>query len=257
MPDLVVIAGPNGAGKSTAAPRLVGERLGIAEFVNADVIASGLSAFSPESVAIEAGRIMLARLDALAKEGKNFAFETTLASRGFARWIDGLRKNRGYRFHLVFVWLPSAEHAVQRVARRVQMGGHSIPEDVIRRRYDRGIRNFLTLYAPIADSWQIHENVLHPRLIAKKEERALPQIVDEGAWRMIEKQAEVRERETRYDAGAARSGIMGVPTDRIMDALRQAAREAHQRHKALGHPIVIWRDGKVVLVPPEEIEVGQ
>jgi len=254
LPDLVVIAGPNGAGKSTAAPRLLRDRLHVEEFVNADVIASGLSAFSPESVAIEAGRIMLARLDALANEGKNFAFETTLASRGFARWILGLRRERGYRFHLLFFWLPSAEHAVQRVARRVQMGGHSIPDHVIRRRYDRGIRNFLALYAPIADSWQIHENVLRPRLIARKEEGALPQIMEEGLWRMIEKQTEAREREAPYPPAAARAGIMGVPTDEIMEALRESARDAHRRHKLLGHPLVVWRDGAVATVPPEEIE---
>ena len=255
MPDLVVIAGPNGAGKSTAAPRLLRDRLDIEEFVNADAIASGLSAFLPESVAVEAGRIMLGRLAELANAGRDFAFETTLASRGFARWIAGLRRDRAYRFHLIFFWLPSAAHAVQRVALRVRMGGHSIPDDVIRRRYERGIRNFITLYSPIADSWQIHDNGHDPRLIAKKEEGAAPQVMDEERWRMIEKQAEVRERERRYDAGTARRGIMGVPIDEIMTTLARVARETHRRHKALGHPIVLWRDGRVVVVPPEEIEV--
>ena len=100
MPNILVIAGPNGAGKSTAAPRLIGQRLGIAEFVNADVIAAGLAAFAPESVAIEAGRVMLRRLHGLAMERKDFAFETTMASRSFAPWLAKLRRSHGYRFHL-------------------------------------------------------------------------------------------------------------------------------------------------------------
>jgi hypothetical protein len=127
--------------------------------------------------------------------------------------------------------------------------------DVILRRYERGIRNFVALCAPIADSWEIHENTSHARLIAKKEEGATPQVVDEGVWLMIEKQAKARQRAEHYEAEPTRGGIMGVPFEQIMEALREAGREARRRHKALGHPIVIWRDGRVVEVPPEEIEV--
>lgn len=100
MPYLIVIAGPNGAGKSTAAPGLLDGLLGIEDFVNADVIARGLSAFNPEGAAIQAGRIMLERVRELATEGKDFAFETTLASRSFAPWIAQLRKEQGYEFRL-------------------------------------------------------------------------------------------------------------------------------------------------------------
>ena len=114
MPNVFVIAGPNGAGKSTAAPLLIGKRLGISEYVNADIIAAGLSAFAPESVALEAGRVMLRRLRELAGAGKDFAFETTLASRSFAPWIARLRKESGYRFHLSFLWLPSADLEIGR-----------------------------------------------------------------------------------------------------------------------------------------------
>lgn len=119
-PNLVVLAGPNGAGKSTAAPMLLRGTLGVTEFVNADVIAQGLSAFAPDRVALSAGRIMLRRLQELARQGVSFAFETTLASRSFAPWIRELAQT-GYQFHLVFLWLPSADFAVQRVADRVRL----------------------------------------------------------------------------------------------------------------------------------------
>ena len=256
MPNLVVIAGPNGAGKSTAAPLLIGKRLGIAEFVNADVIAAGLSAFSPESVAIEAGRIMLRRLDDLAASGANFAFETTLASRSFAPWIARLRAERGYRFHLFYLWLQDPEHNVRRVAERVRLGGHSVPADVIRRRHARGLGNFLSLYRPIADSWAVYDNAPQvARLIASRELGGVETIHDPELWTMMEKAKQAREQERPYETGAGAGGIMGVPIEEITAALIEAGREARRRHKALGHPIIVWRDGKVVEVPPEEIEV--
>lgn len=123
-PKVVVIAGPNGAGKSTAATRILQDALAVQEFVNADVIARGLSAFKPESVALTAGRVMLQRLDALAAERADFAFETTLASRSFAPWLKRLNVS-GYEFHLFFVWLPTAEAAIARVQERVRSGGTS------------------------------------------------------------------------------------------------------------------------------------
>jgi predicted ABC-type ATPase len=153
-PSVIVIAGPNGAGKSTAAPRLLHQHAGIEDFVNADAIATGLSAFRPEGVALEAGRIMLSRLRDLAAARRSFAFETTLGSRTFAPWLTRLIAE-GYRFHLVFLWLPSADMAVERVARRIQLGGHAVPPDDIRRRYERGLNNLFELYMPIAHLWHI------------------------------------------------------------------------------------------------------
>lgn len=144
-PHVIIIGGPNGAGKSTTAPALLKGTLGVTEFVNADTLAQGLSAFQPERVAFHAGRIMLERIHFLAKgrkEGRvDFAFETTLASRTFATWIDELKKT-GYIFHLVFLWLPNPEIALARVAERVRMGGHNVPEEIVRRRYNKGIRDF-------------------------------------------------------------------------------------------------------------------
>lgn len=127
QPHIIVIGGPNGAGKSTTAPALLKGTPGITEFVNADTIAEGLSAFQPEGTAFHAGRIMLERICFLAKERIDFAFEITLASHTFAPWIKEL-KQTGYIFHIVFLWLPNEEFAIARVAERVRMGGHNVPE---------------------------------------------------------------------------------------------------------------------------------
>ena len=156
-PNVVIVAGPNGSGKSTAAPSLLRDYLGLTEFVNADVIAQGLSGFQAEAVAIRAGRIMQARLRELASQRRDFAFETTLASRSFAPWLRELRDS-GYRAHLLFLWLSSPELAISRVAARVQQGGHHVQEETVRRRYRRGLQNFFKLYRPIVDSWTLFDN---------------------------------------------------------------------------------------------------
>jgi predicted ABC-type ATPase len=134
---LVVLAGPNGAGKSTTAAHLLKGALAVEEFVNADIIAQGLSAYRPESAAVTAGRVMLERLRFLARERRDFAFETTLAGRGHAPWLQDLRA-AGYRAHLIFLALPAADLAVARVAERVRQGGHDVPEAVVRRRFVAG-----------------------------------------------------------------------------------------------------------------------
>ncbi|MGA2590895.1 MAG: zeta toxin family protein [Bryobacteraceae bacterium] len=169
-PNLIAIAGPNGAGKTTAASALLVGALGVQEFVNADTIAKGLSAFRPEGVAIEAGRIMLQRLHHLTAQRANVAFETTLASRSFAPWIKGLAAD-GYTFRLVFLWLPSADLAVTRVRERVSSGGHAVPDEVIRRRYQAGLKNFFQLYRPLAESWSFYDNSIPGgrRLVASGE----------------------------------------------------------------------------------------
>ena len=156
-PNVVIVGGPNGSGKSTAAPALLRDYLGITQFVNADVIAQGLSAFGSENVALQAGRIMLDRLKELAARKVDFAFETTLASRSFAPWLVELKRS-GYQTHLLFLWLPSAEMAIARVASRVQRGGHHVPEDVVRRRYNAGLKNFFSLYRPVVDAWRLFDN---------------------------------------------------------------------------------------------------
>ncbi|MBX3633386.1 MAG: hypothetical protein BGN90_16460 [Acidovorax sp. 65-7] len=156
-PTVVVIAGPNGAGKSTAAPYLLKDALGILEFVNADQIAVGLSAYAPETVAFEAGRVMLQRLRTLASARVSFAFESTLASRSFALFLARC-KAHGYQVHIYYVALPSAELAAQRVALRVKLGGHNIPPDDIARRFQRSLHNLFVLYLPLADRWRVLDN---------------------------------------------------------------------------------------------------
>ncbi len=157
QPSVYVIGGPNGSGKSTLAPFLLRDKLHLANFINADTIASGLSAFEPDQVQIEAGRIGLNRLEHLATQHQSFAFESTLASRTYARRISQW-KTTGYAFHLIFLWLQSGELAIERVAIRVKLGGHSIPEETIQRRYARGIQNFHHLYKPLANSWSVIDN---------------------------------------------------------------------------------------------------
>ena len=183
---IVVIAGANGSGKSTAAPALLQGTLGVNEFVNADAIAVGLSAFQPETVAFRAGRIMLERLRQLANQRVNFAFETTLATRSFSPWIANLRQT-GYRFHLIFLWLPSPELAIARVQERVRTGGHDVPDETIRRRYRAGIRNFFQLYRPLADTWRFYNNsdTAQPRIIASGKCEIVDAIYDAGIWESI------------------------------------------------------------------------
>ncbi len=144
-PTVVILAGPNGAGKTTAAKTLLAETLRLTTYVNADVIAQGLWGFDPESAALDAGRIMLKRLDVLTAQRRDFAFETTLAGRGLVGRLKALRDS-GWTSRLLYFWLESADVAVARVASRVQTGGHSIPEATIRRRYVRSIHNFFHHY---------------------------------------------------------------------------------------------------------------
>lgn len=185
MPNVVVIAGPNGAGKSTLAPALLRDTLNIPEFVNADTIAEGLSAFAPEDASFDAGRVMLGRLRDLAAEEKDFAFETTLASRFYAGWLKELQE-QGYEVSLVFLWLESVDVAIQRVAARVRAGGHSIPEDTIRRRYERGLKNLFDLYIPVANSWRVfHASPIIPKEIARFDEAGGEVIFDNDLWNQI------------------------------------------------------------------------
>ena len=167
MPNIYIIGGANGSGKTTASMSLLPNFLDCFEYINADAIAAALSPFNPESVAITAGRIMLERLQTLSDSGTDFAFETTLAARSFAAFLRSC-KTKGYTINLIYFWLRSPELAIARVARRVASGGHSIPEDVIRRRYDRGRKNLLSLYLPLCDGWMVYDSSEnYPMLVAE------------------------------------------------------------------------------------------
>lgn len=164
---LYIVAGCNGAGKTTASITILPEILNCKEFVNADEIAKGLSPFNPESVAIDAGRLMLQRINILIEGNDSFAIETTLSTRSYAKLVEQAHQ-RGFKVQLLFFWLPTPEHAIERVAQRVSEGGHNIPTDVIRRRYQSGIENLFRIYMPIVDSWMLIENQSNPRVIIAK-----------------------------------------------------------------------------------------
>jgi predicted ABC-type ATPase len=161
QPNLYVVAGPNGAGKSTFAHLFLPEYADCREFVNADLIAAGLSPFNPESLAIQAGKLMLERIEALAEARVDFGFETTLAGKSWVPLLQRLRE-RGYRLHIFFLWIPGPELALTRIEERVRAGGHSIPEEVVRRRFHRGLRNFFNLYARVVDAWLLLDNSKTP-----------------------------------------------------------------------------------------------
>jgi predicted ABC-type ATPase len=155
--SLYIIAGCNGAGKTTASYTILPEILNCREFVNADQIAAGISPFQPESAALEAGRIMLQRIDHLMHEGVDFAFETTLSTRSYVGRIKEAQQ-QGYFVTLLFFWLESTKLAKERVEMRVSEGGHNIPPDVIERRYQRGISNLFDRYMPVCDKTMLLDN---------------------------------------------------------------------------------------------------
>ena len=157
MPKLYIIAGCNGAGKTTASYTVLPEMLGCREFVNADEIAKGLSPFNPESVAIEAGRLMVHRMDDLLARARILHLKRRWQLRSYVKFIERAHA-KGYFVTLLYFWLPTPEQAIERVATRVSEGGHNIPSDVIRRRYANGIRNLVTLYTPICNFWTIYDN---------------------------------------------------------------------------------------------------
>jgi predicted ABC-type ATPase len=207
------------------------------------IIAKGLSSFQPESVAFDAGRIMLQRLHHLTAQRADVAFETTLASRTFASWIKTLTPT-GYRFCLLFFWRPSADMAVARVRRRVMEGGHHVPEDVIRRRYEAGLKNFFRIYRPLAASWRFYDNAIPGgrRLIASGDlDQAT--VVDPELWNNVN-----REKLEKKDIGQIfREGTA------IDEAVERAYRRAVRQHRRNGVPMVFWENGKIIEVPSDQL----
>ncbi len=158
---ILIIAGLKGAGKTTFAREFLPGEAHCRTFINADLIAAGLSPFDPDSAAVKAGRIMLETMNELASKGESFAFETTLSGRAF---LNNIRtwQQRGYHIKLFFLRLPDVEMAIERVAQRVKQGGHNVPEEVIRRRFDAGLKNFESSYKSAVDSWVLFDNSMRP-----------------------------------------------------------------------------------------------
>ena len=172
-PTVYVIAGPNGAGKTTFANEFLLDFAHCRQFLNADLIAAGLSPFAPETQNVRAGRLLLTRIKELSAAKENFGFETTLSGRGYVRRFEKLKMN-GYRIVLFFLWLPSADMAVARVKARVRQGGHNVPESVVPRRYGNGLRNLFQLYWPIVHKvWLLNGSEFPPKRVAHKNEGGL------------------------------------------------------------------------------------
>lgn len=188
-PNLYIIAGPNGAGKTTFARKFLPQYVKCLEFVNADLIARGLSPFVPERAAIHAGRLMLEQIHSLANRGLNFGFETTLSGKTYMKLLYDLKK-KGYNIHLFFLWIRSVKLALDRIELRVRNGGHHIPEAIVRRRFDRSLPNFFKFYQSLADSWAIFDNSGEiPKLVAFEESGEL-EILDPDLFDIILKYKE-------------------------------------------------------------------
>ncbi len=188
-PRIVILAGPNGAGKTTASKLLLQEALGIGEFVNADVIAAGLSGFAPESVAFEAGRIVLRRIHTLIEQKISFAFETTLSSKTLATLLARAGA-KGFEIELIYLALPDSATAVERVAARVKQGGHDIPAVVIKRRFHRSLKNLFDLYMPLVNRWKVFDNYFSPPLQIAAGTRTRKLILQEQKWKTLNELAQ-------------------------------------------------------------------
>lgn len=246
MPNLIVMAGPNGAGKTTSARLILTGDRQVAEFVNADIIAAeqGLDDLA-------AGRVMLERLDALTRENKDIAFETTLSSSTLRNRVSAMQR-AGYTFTLVYVWLPTPEMSIERVAARVRAGGHHIPEDVIRRRYPRTLENLFNVFMPIADAWILINNSLRgqPTRIAERDAGGGIRVYEQALWDELRRKY-MKPTDTLREQPAAPAPAFTM--EDVFEAACRAVDEALARHKALGQSVVVWEDGRVVVLSPEEI----
>lgn len=184
MQRVFIIAGCNGAGKTTASYNMLPDILEVKEFVNADEIAKGLSPFQPERVSMAAGRLMLERIHQLMEKKEDFAFETTLATRTYVKLVEEAHQ-KGYFSTLLFFYLESPELAIQRVAQRVSEGGHHIPEEVIRRRYGRGLKNFFQLFSPLVDDWTFVDTSEKTHKVIAEKGNEKPLIYNQEIWNKL------------------------------------------------------------------------
>lgn len=254
MPNVFVIAGPNGAGKTTYARRFLPEEMRLQEFVNADMIAAGLSPFSPDRAAYAAGRMMLRRLRELVAARADFSFETTLAGRTYASLFRTMRA-AGYRVRLEFLWTPHLSVSRQRVRQRVAKGGHDIPEDVQERRFHVGVRHLAEIYRPLCHHWRLFDNSgTNPHLVVEEEDGRL-MVVDPPRLAFIERLASVRLMPENLPPSVEEPSTITPEeeTRRAIRALRKAFADAVLENLRFGLPVIQWRDGEVVEVPAEEL----
>jgi predicted ABC-type ATPase len=221
LPDILIIAGPNGAGKTTFAREYLPGEAHCPRFVNADLIAEGLSPFSPTAAAMRAGRIMLQEIARLTESGQDFAFETTLSGKIWTHRIPEWQ-TMGYHVGIIFLGLPEPAMAVDRVAARVRQGGHGVPEETIIRRFHKGLFYFQEVYSKLADFWSLYDNAQRPPRLMK-EESMLPEKID-------------RDKQLRD----------------IEAALERAGLRAEEIARRTGTPLILWENGKIVEYYPDE-----
>ena len=256
MPNLFIIAGPNGAGKTTYVRDFLGQEMRCREFVNADLIAAGLSPFAPDRAAFEAGRIMLRRLQELFERRENFSFETTLTGYGYVHLLRRMR-TAGYRIRLDFLWIPDLEVTRARVKQRVAKGGHDIPDDVQQRRFGKGLRLLLAHYRPLIDYWRLFDNTgRNPYLVVEEQDGVL-RVNDPSKLAVIEAVANLPIMPKRFTDQVDESAVFfpGAESLAAMRAMRRAYAKVVLENKAYGLPVIQWRDGiGVVEVPAEQLE---
>lgn len=249
MPNLYILAGCNGAGKTTASKTVLPEIWNCCEFVNADNIAAALCPAAPESVAFEAGRMMLERINFLIDQRADLSIETTLSTRSYVYLIKEARQ-KGYKITMLFFWLNSPEMAIERVVTRVEKGGHNIPADVVRRRYGRRIQNLVNLYREICDSWMVVNNMFeNPEVIAEGRFLERESILNEELWNFILDQKKVydtvKEPEVHYHTNMS---------ERIIESIRKAVYhliiEAANKDQSL---VVADKKGSFGRVPAKEL----
>ena len=256
MPNLFIIAGPNGAGKSTYVKRFLPQEMKCREFVNADLIAAGLSPFAPEQAAFEAGRIMLKRLRDLFGRREDFSFETTLTGFGYTHLLREM-KEAGYRIQLDYLWIPHLDITRNRVKQRVKKGGHDIPDEVQQRRFGKGLRLLLEHYRPLVHYWRIFDNTGQDPVPVVEEEDGVLRIKNASRLAQIEAVGNFTIMAMNQPDRVEEPTVLepGWESKASLRAMRLAYADVILENKAWGLPIIQWRDGiGVVEVPAEQLE---
>ena len=255
MPNLFIIAGPNGAGKTTYVKRFLPQEMRCREFVNADLIAAGLSPFAAEEAAFEAGRIMLRRLRELFERREDFSFETTLTGFGYTHLLREMR-DAGYRIQLDFLWIPELDITRGRVKQRVKKGGHNIPDEVQVRRFGKGLRLLLEYYRPLVHYWRLYDITgSNPYLIVEEEDGVLG-VKDASRLAAVEAAANFSVMPTGPIDQVEEPAMLppGEISRRSMRAMRKAYADVVLENLSYGLPVIQWRQGiGVVEVPAEQL----